>query len=701
MADYVNFTIGLRRQQGDVYSVEMSLRLPGSDLTTQLGPGTAHFDQEVLRLSGPDSDSYGRILSGQLFGHESTRVALAQARSFADSQGLQLRLRLWIADEARELHSLRWETLQDLTDGSSLLVNERVLFSRYLASRDWRIMEHRARAELRALVAIANPDDMALYRDPAGDQPLPPVDVDGETKRAQNSLAPIETILLASGGTATFDRILARLREGFDILYLVCHGIRSHDESWLWLEDEAGTAARVPGGEFVRQITRLAAPPRLVVLAACQTAGDLDDRRSRDNGALAGLGAQLTEEGIPAVVAMQANVTMRTIEQFMPAFFTEIQRSGQVDLAMTRARTAVRARHDYWVPTLFMRLESGRIWWYDPGFTGGDETFRRWPDILDSIRNGECTPILGPGLHEFLLGSTREIAQHWATAENFPLSAYAREDLPRVAQFIATMHSPKYWSNQLESYLREKLLERYRADLPVELHDAPLDDLITAVGARRRAESSIELHSVLARFPLPLYLTANSENLMADALHEQPAPRLESKKNPQVVLCPWNRSISRARCRLLEDPPTVARPLVYHLFGRLGESDSLVLTEDDYFNYLIGVAENKNRIPEVVRRALVDTSLLFLGFQLDDWNFRVLFRSIMHAEGGDRRSKYAHVAVQVSPDQVRFTNPKSVQDFLERDLGLAQVSIFWGGVDDFAKELQRRWTAGSDLGRVR
>ena len=35
--------------------------------------------------------------------------------------------------------------------------------------------------------------------------------------------------------------------------------------------------------------------------------------------------------------------------------------------------------------------------------------------------------------------------------------------------------------------------------------------------------------------------------------------------------------------------------------------NSVVLTEDDYFDFLIGVTSNKDLIPPVVRRALADT----------------------------------------------------------------------------------------------
>jgi SIR2-like domain len=130
--------------------------------------------------------------------------------------------------------------------------------------------------------------------------------------------------------------------------------------------------------------------------------------------------------------------------------------------------------------------------------------------------------------------------------------------------------------------------------------------------------------------------------------------------------------------------------LVYHLFGRLCELDSLVLTEDDYFDYLIGVTSNKDLIPGVVRRALADTALLFLGFRLEEWNFRVLFRSIMSQEGGGRRARYAHVAAQLDPEEGRILEPERARKYLESYFHDSRISIYWGNVEDFAKELLLR-----------
>src|SRR5262249_6566964 len=200
-----------------------------------------------------------------------------------------------------------------------------------------------------------------------------------------------------------------------------------------------------------------------------------------------------------------------------------------------------------------------------------------------------------------------------------------------------------------------------------------------------------EPHRVLAGLPLSIYITTDATNLLADAL-------TAAGKEPQVELCRWNEDIAQLPSIYDREPnyrPDDKRPLVYHLFGRLYEPDSLILTEDDYFDYLIGVTSNKDLIPGVVRRALADTALLFLGFQMDDWNFRVLFRSIMSQEGRGRRRGYAHVAAQIDPEEGRILEPERARRYLESYFQDADISIYWGSAEDFVQELQRRWGGGA------
>ena len=104
-------------------------------------------------------------------------------------------------------------------------------------------------------------------------------------------------------------------------------------------------------------------------------------------GSLAGLGPRLAEAGVPAVIAMQDDVSIETIERFTPAFFEELRRDGQIDRAMAITHGVVRARPDWWVPVLFMRLRSGRIG-YKPGFGDEREGMRKWPALVNNVKAG-------------------------------------------------------------------------------------------------------------------------------------------------------------------------------------------------------------------------------------------------------------------------------------------------------------------------
>jgi hypothetical protein len=229
------------------------------------------------------------------------------------------------------------------------------------------------------------------------------------------------------------------------------------------------------------------------------------------------------------------------------------------------------------------------------------------------------------------------------------MEIHERESLPQVAQFLTVNQYERAPYDELEEYLKGVIRTKYVEYLPSELNQDPalLDDLIEVVGNKRWEANPADPYKMLAQLPLPVYITTNANNLMASALKN-------AGKDPQVVLCPWNDYVEQMGSIYDREPdyqPTPQRPLVYHLFGRLDVPDSIVLTEDDFFDFLIGVTRNRDLIPSAVRRSLADTALLFLGFQMDDWQFRVLFRSILSQQGGERRSRYPHIAVQIEPDE--------------------------------------------------
>jgi hypothetical protein len=330
---------------------------------------------------------------------------------------------------------------------------------------------------------------------------------------------------------------------------------------------------------------------------------------------------------------------------------------------------------------LFMRLKSGRVW-YTPGFTGD---FEQWPALFADIRQGRCTPILGPSLTDFLLGTRQEIAWRWAREYHFPLSPHARHDLSHVAQYLAISLNYRFPRESLRDRLRVELFDRYQ--LPKDLTDASLDELVKAATQRRRESGPPEPHVALAAMPFPLYITADPIDLLPPALVLQ-------GKRPQVELCRWSEDAEwpRSVYELMPDyRPDVRQPLVYHLFGNLRYPDTVALTLDDYEDFLIAVTSNRDLIPAVVRRALSDTALLFLGFRLDQIDFRVLFRSIMRQEGRSRRRRYSHVAVQIDPEESTTLRPERARRYMQQYFGGADISIYWGSAESFVRELQRGW----------
>lgn len=691
MPEPIDLVISLHRFDGGNYSAELRLSQPGKETDIHVGlnrPALVQFDFVGLEKLTNDPAAYGQALSISLFADQALLAAFAQARSKAQEERIPLRMRLVLGSSTPELHGLRWETLRDPAGDGPLFTQEGLLFSRYFSSLDWRPVSLRSRGQLRALAAVANPSNLGDYR-------LAAIDMDAELERVRQGLGEVPLKLLTGEDDqrATLENILETLRESeYDIFLLICHGalVRAEPsaqaEPWLWLEDSEGRVARVSGRELVSRMQELQIRPRLALLFSCQSSGSGAGDAST-NEALAALGPRLAEAGIPAVIAMQGNISLGTVGEFMTVFMKELQRDGLIDRAVSVARGKVRQRNDYWMPALFMRLKSGRIW-YDPGFNEEMQPFK-WSFLLRKIEQQVCTPILGPGLIESLLGSPGEVARAWAKEYHYPLEPSERESLPQVAQYLTVDQYPRAPYDGLQDYLQKAIQERYADSLPPELSQprTRLDNLIMEVGAQRRKQNPLEPHRVLAELRLPIYITANFDNLLAAAIQEL-------GNDPQVVLCPWNEYVDRKIPSIYDNEPgyqpSPERPLVYHLFGRLSEPKSVVLTEDDYFRFLTGVTRNHQRIPKDVLGALVDSALLMLGFHIDDWQFRVLFHSLLNQPGNTLRDDHPHIAVQLQPEEERTLDPRRAREYLERYYGDAKIRLFWGTVEDFIRQLAQQ-----------
>lgn len=680
-AEYADLELGLHRRDAENYGVELRFNRPDSETDVRIGqdqPTSVSLDLDELSALAYDPAAYGEKLTQALFADAGVQTGFAQARASVESLGAALRVRLTIGPSAPELHAVRWETLRDPQDNSLLTTNQNILFSRYLSSRDWRPVQLRAQADLRCLTVIANPTDLAEYN-------LAPVDVDAELQRAERGLGDIPVTALGKGDTrASLQELVAQLQAAaHDVLYVVCHGSIVKEEPWLWLEDDQGAVERVSGVELVRRLNELTERPRLIVLASCESAGD------GSGEALAALGPRLAEAGIPAVLAMQGKISMETVALFMPVFFEELSRDGQIDRALAVARGAVRDQSDYWMPALFMRLRSGRIW-YVPGFgLADDDADVKWRSLTRFIEDGIATPVVGPGVAETLIGSRQELARQWAEEHGFPLARTDADILPQVAQYVVTHESAAFLPIAVRETLQKSLIGRFKAVLPAELLEArrwSLEQLSEAFDHALNelwGKDADGPYQLLARLKLPIYITTERyTDLMARALRDAGA-------EPEQRIARWNERIPIEKATF-DDTPTPERPLVYNLLGHISVPGSVVMAEDHYFDYLIGITRNKDLIPSAVRAAMSSSALLFVGFGMNDWEFRIFFRILMGQEGAAMLRDYSHATAQMEPDEDRIVDLERARGYLSDYFEAEHIGIFWGNPAEFMRELWQR-----------
>jgi hypothetical protein len=354
--DVADLELTLRRQSDGATTADLSLRAPDSirDSELALGVPTAISGDDLLTLA-LDPEGYGRALTAQLFSDPRLREGWIKAMAFAQGASAAVRVRLRIDPSADDLHTLRWETLHDPASDRLLCRSERVLFSRYLDTGDLSRVRQGSRPDLRALAVIANPPELAGFN-------LAPVNTIAERARIAVAVGGTPLTVLGrdtGGGSASLNNIVAALREGYSILYLVCHGVMADGRPYLWLECDEPGAGPVAGDELLRRIADLPPErrPLMVVLASCQSAGN-----SHERDALAALGPALARSGVAAVVAMQGSIPIPAIERLMPAFFKALVDDGQIDRALAVARADLPADLPWWMPVLFMQVRDGRVW---------------------------------------------------------------------------------------------------------------------------------------------------------------------------------------------------------------------------------------------------------------------------------------------------------------------------------------------------
>ena len=283
-------------------------------------------------------------------------------------------------------------------------------------------------------------------------------------------------------------------------------------------------------------------------------------------------------------------------------------------------------------------------------------TDKYWNILIQAIQDSHCTPFLGAGVNSGLLPLGRDIALKWAKQYDYPLKD--KDNLIRVAQFLAVDYFPMFPKEEVIRLLQQAAEKNGSRKVPPAL-------------------------DILADIPFSVYLTTNYDNLMFAALER-------NRRDPKREVCRWN-TLTKAQPAMIPSgyEPSPANPLVFHLHGHLDVSASIVLSEDDYFDFLIN-SRDPSLLPKNIETALTNTLVLFLGYGLADWNFRVLLQGLSRfMEKGLGRQ---HIAVMLPPGKANSEVEKQkIQKYLTAYYHKIDVKVFFGTVQEFCEELGRRW----------
>ena len=318
---------------------------------------------------------------------------------------------------------------------------------------------------------------------------------------------------------------------------------------------------------------------------------------------------------------------------------------------------------------------------------GQRKVARTWQQtIVERVKLGRVVPIISSQInHNLILGGYEKSTMDYAKYSNYPLSD--THPIPRVAQFTRVINDEitdqRVLKEEYVNFIKNRLFDIAEGDgisadilaeVEEEFDDVLLSEFSERLGYPRFDQEELNSLLILAQLPLPIYLTTGYHDFIEVALRRV-------GKNPRTEICRWHKGLESVPSVFDEDyQPSQEEPLVYHLHGFDEVPESLVLTEDDYMEFLMAVSQNLGRdtdpIPRRVRQAMADSSLILLGYNLDQWDFKVIFWGLIKP----RPLQQTSVSIQLIPSEIE-------KSYLQKYLDEFEFKVYWGDIQQYTTEL--------------
>jgi hypothetical protein len=306
--------------------------------------------------------------------------------------------------------------------------------------------------------------------------------------------------------------------------------------------------------------------------------------------------------------------------------------------------------------------------------------------LADRLRHGKVVPVISNVISNDLgLGGHARLAAAYAQLISYPLSH--QDDLSQMLQLksITDKALAKPWDLGAHylNFAKNQLYDLAQAagaaeDTLAEI-ETNFDDLSPAQFCQRLGYPSFNEGAdnpflLLADLPLPIYLTTSYHGFIEEALRR-------ASKKPRSDICRWHNTLESIPSVLTKNyEPSIKEPLVYHLHGFDEYPDSLVLTEDNYLEFLVAISEHRgkagDRIALRVRQAMAESALILLGYSLRSWDFSTLFWGLIKT----RPASQPGVFIQLRPNGQE-------ERYLEQYLSRAEFEVYRGDVQSYLKQL--------------
>jgi hypothetical protein len=276
--------------------------------------------------------------------------------------------------------------------------------------------------------------------------------------------------------------------------------------------------------------------------------------------------------------------------------------------------------------------------------------------IVERIYEGRCVPFLG---------AAANVNCEARGYNGLPLGAeVARELVKKIVDFKG---------RDPQDLARVALQFEFDSDRP------HLISFLRIILSDRECEPS-PLLKTLAKLPLKLIVTTNYDQLLERALNNegkaferiiQPAEGFEN--TPDI----------RERFEKIEGYEGL---ILYKIHGSFlnklnGEEPSpIIITEDDYIEFLTVVGVEDVGVPRLILKKIIPSTLLFLGYSLEDWDFRTIYKGLI--ERLPKHQKRKSFAIQKDPSEfwVEFWQRKGVEIY--------DIDLY-----EFAEQLEKSYRA--------